>query len=153
MESTEVALILPTIIGRGHSAQITIPHALVSRQHCKIEDVQGQLVVRDLGSLNGTYVGDEQITEAPLPPGALLTVGTVTYRAVYESAGQDSEGSLANQQLLSDRSCESTVNGIAAVEDDTARLGAEELPADLLRPAGLPPAEEKDVAASSVKPE
>jgi pSer/pThr/pTyr-binding forkhead associated (FHA) protein len=41
-------------------------------------------MVRDLGSLNGTFVNNERITESPLAAGELLTVGTVTFRAVYE---------------------------------------------------------------------
>ncbi|MBP89410.1 MAG: hypothetical protein CMJ64_22310 [Planctomycetaceae bacterium] len=153
VENTEIALKLPAIIGRGRSVQVTIPHALVSRHHCELDERQGQLFVRDLGSLNGTYVGDEQITEAALPPGALLTVGTVTFRAVYESTGEGSEGSPSGQQLLTDRSDESTVNGITAIDDDTARLELEELPPDFLPPAALPPAKVKDTTASPARPE
>ena len=88
--TTEVNLRLPAIIGRGRSAQVTIPHSLVSRQHCEISECKGQLVVRDLDSLNGTYVGDERISEAVLASGALLTVGTVTFRAIYDVGNGDS---------------------------------------------------------------
>lgn len=88
--TAEVNLRLPAIIGRGRSAQVTIPHSLVSRQHCEILERDGKLVVRDLDSLNGTYVGDERITEAVLGPGALLTVGTVTFRAAYDVGNGDS---------------------------------------------------------------
>ena len=98
--TSEVNLRLPTIIGRGRSVQLTIPHSLVSRQHCEISEVEGRLVVRDLDSMNGTYVGDERVTEAVLEPGALLTVGTVTFRAIYE-VGCDDES-------LSGASVEST---------------------------------------------
>jgi hypothetical protein len=42
-------------------------------------------MVRDLGSLNGTFVNNQRITEAPLPAGELLTVGTVTFRAMYDA--------------------------------------------------------------------
>lgn len=86
--ANEVDLDLPTIIGRGRSADVTIPHSLVSRQHCKITERDGRLVVKDLKSLNGTYVGDERITEVVLEPGSLLTVGTVTFRALYEVGNQ-----------------------------------------------------------------
>ncbi len=82
-ESTEVKLRLPSILGRGREASLTVPHPLVSRQHCEIFEKDGFLVVRDLGSLNGTFVGDERISEAVLHDGELLTVGTVTFRAVY----------------------------------------------------------------------
>jgi pSer/pThr/pTyr-binding forkhead associated (FHA) protein len=81
---TEVQLRLPTVIGRGRAAGITLPHPLVSRQHCEIYEEQGRLVVNDLGSLNGTFVGDQRINEPTfLMPGELLTVGTVTFRAAY----------------------------------------------------------------------
>jgi predicted component of type VI protein secretion system len=82
-ESAEVKLRLPSIMGRGREASLTVPHPLVSRQHCEIFEKDGFLVVRDLGSLNGTFVGDERISEAVLHDGELLTVGTVTFRAVY----------------------------------------------------------------------
>jgi predicted component of type VI protein secretion system len=55
----------------------------VSRQHCEIFEKDGYLVVRDLGSLNGTFIGEKRISEAVLRDGELLTVGTVTFRAVY----------------------------------------------------------------------
>src|SRR5882672_4125108 len=83
-KSTEVNLRLPTIIGRGRSSGIMVQHALVSRQHCEVYEASGRLMVRDLGSLNGTFVGQERITDCPLLPEQLLTVGNVTFRAVYE---------------------------------------------------------------------
>ena len=83
-KATEVKLKLPTIIGRGRDATLTLPHPLVSRKHCEIFESNGYLVVRDMGSLNGTFVNDERITEAILPPGGLLRLGTVTFRAAYD---------------------------------------------------------------------
>ena len=81
---SEIDLKLPSVIGRGRSVSVTLPHPLVSREHCEIYLSEGRLHVRDLGSLNGTYVGNERIEDVVLPAGALLTVGTVTFRAVYE---------------------------------------------------------------------
>jgi pSer/pThr/pTyr-binding forkhead associated (FHA) protein len=59
---------------------------LVSRRHCELREANGQLRVRDLGSLNGTFVGRERVDEAVLWPGDLLTVGTVTFRAIYDTS-------------------------------------------------------------------
>ncbi|MFT5525683.1 MAG: putative component of type VI protein secretion system [Pirellulaceae bacterium] len=84
-KAAEIQLKLPTIIGRGRGASLTLPHPLVSRQHCEIFEANGQLMVRDLGSLNGTFVNNERVTEAVLPSGELLTIGTVTFRAAYEA--------------------------------------------------------------------
>jgi pSer/pThr/pTyr-binding forkhead associated (FHA) protein len=85
VKTSEIKLRLPSTIGRGRGATIMLPHPLVSRTHCELYESDGRLMVRDLGSLNGTFINNERVTEAPLPAGELLTVGTVTFRAVYES--------------------------------------------------------------------
>lgn len=88
-KSKEVQLKLPTIIGRGREGvSLTLPHKLVSRKHTELFEQEGQLFVRDLGSLNGTYVNSQRIAESqPLKPNELLTLGNVTFRAVYDFAG------------------------------------------------------------------
>jgi len=83
VKSAEIKLRLPSTIGRGRGSTIMLPHPLVSRQHCELFETNGRLMVRDLGSLNGTFVNNERISEAALSPGELLTVGAVTFRAVY----------------------------------------------------------------------
>ncbi len=85
VKTTELCLRLPASIGRGRGQSVVLPHPLVSRQHCELFEADGLLMVRDLGSLNGTFINNQKVTESPLPPGELLTVGTVTFRAVYES--------------------------------------------------------------------
>jgi pSer/pThr/pTyr-binding forkhead associated (FHA) protein len=94
VKTTEIKLKLPSTIGRGRGTAIVLPHPLVSRQHCELFEADGQLMVRDLGSLNGTFVNNQRVTESPIPPGELLTIGTVTFRAVYELAGQPAPGSV-----------------------------------------------------------
>jgi pSer/pThr/pTyr-binding forkhead associated (FHA) protein len=88
-KSKEVQLKLPTIIGRGRKGvSLTLPHKLVSRKHTELFEDDGQLFVRDLGSLNGTYVNNQRIAESQaLKPNELLTLGNVTFRAVYDLAG------------------------------------------------------------------
>ena len=76
-----------------------LQHPLVSRQHCELYESAGQLMVRDLGSLNGTFVNNQRVTESPLPAGELLTVGTVTFRAVYEAAPGESDAAPAKSKL------------------------------------------------------
>ena len=87
-KQTEVRLkVLPTIIGRAREATLTLPHPLVSRQHCEIFEKNGRLYVKDLSSLNGTYLNNERIDGVqPFNPDQLLTLGNVTFRAVYELA-------------------------------------------------------------------
>ncbi|MEQ1906361.1 MAG: FHA domain-containing protein [Pirellulaceae bacterium] len=83
-KTKEVNLRLPTVVGRGKESTLIVPHALVSRKHCEIFERAGILIVRDLDSLNGTYINNYRIKgEQPLHPGELLTLGNVTFRAVY----------------------------------------------------------------------
>jgi pSer/pThr/pTyr-binding forkhead associated (FHA) protein len=84
VESEELTLQLPAVVGRSRESDVHLPHPLVSRRHCEIRERNGRIVVRDLGSLNGTFIGSERVEEAILQPGELLTVGTVTFRAIYE---------------------------------------------------------------------
>lgn len=84
---SEVKLKLPTMIGRGRDADLTVAHATVSRHHCLIFELDGALVVRDNGSLNGTVVDGKRIQESVLMPGQTLTIGPLTFRAEYEHNG------------------------------------------------------------------
>lgn len=84
--SNQFDLKLPTVIGRSREADLRVPHPLISRKHCEISEADGVLLVRDLGSLNGTFVEGNRIKEAKLQPGQKLTIGSVTLRAVYGDA-------------------------------------------------------------------
>jgi pSer/pThr/pTyr-binding forkhead associated (FHA) protein len=93
VKTKELSVKLPSTIGRGRDLAVVLPHPLVSRNHCELYEADGKLMVRDLGSLNGTFVNNERITESPLAPGELLTVGTVTFRAVYHADGKPGDDS------------------------------------------------------------
>jgi hypothetical protein len=84
---SEVKLKLPAMLGRGRDVDITVAHATVSRHHCLIYELDGALVVRDNGSLNGTMVDGRRIKEALLRPGQSLSIGPLTFRAEYEHNG------------------------------------------------------------------
>jgi predicted component of type VI protein secretion system len=92
-----ISLKLPAIIGRSRDADLTVAHPMVSRQHCELFEVDGLLKVRDLGSLNGTLVGQEKVKEADLRPQAEFTVGPLTFRVEYEYAGPAAVAAPAEQ--------------------------------------------------------
>ncbi len=74
---------LPITIGRGDDAKLKLVHGLISRKHCELFEDRGRIMVRDLGSRNGTFVGGQKIEVAPLLPGDVLTVGGISLRAIY----------------------------------------------------------------------
>jgi EmrB/QacA subfamily drug resistance transporter len=62
-------------VGR-EAADITLPDPEVSRRHALVRAVDGTLEIGDLGSINGTYVNDERISEPRrLAPGDLVKIG------------------------------------------------------------------------------
>ncbi len=98
-KAAEITLTLPTTIGRGREVTLTLPHPLVSRQHCELFEKDGLLQVRDLESLNGTYVDSQRIDGiSELRPDHLLTIGNVTFRAIYDVGANHSPATVLKPQ-------------------------------------------------------
>lgn len=68
-------------VGRQQDCQLRIASSQVSRKHCQIFEKKGLLLVKDLGSSNGTLVNGKRIEDQRvLEPGDELTVGSVKFR-------------------------------------------------------------------------
>jgi pSer/pThr/pTyr-binding forkhead associated (FHA) protein len=68
-----------TTLGRALDNDIVVNHASVSRHHASIEARNGAFRLRDLGSQNGTYVGVERVTEAPIADGDSVKLGDAAF--------------------------------------------------------------------------
>ncbi len=68
------------VIGRSSKADVQIDQESVSRHHAKITGDGGSIVVRDLGSTNGTYVNDQLIDEYVLKDGDFIKVGRTIFK-------------------------------------------------------------------------
>jgi len=86
-DKRQLSLSLPAVLGRSREAGLTIAHSLISRNHCELSDQNGAVLVRDLGSLNGTFIGETQIEQAKLYPGDQFSIGPLTFRVEYEYVG------------------------------------------------------------------
>ncbi len=78
-----------SVIGRDPTAAINLVDEEVSRRHALLSLDQGRVTVEDLGSSNGTFVGEIKIGgETELDPGERMRVGqTVMELRQSESAG------------------------------------------------------------------
>ena len=77
---------LPTVVGRNTQADVKVPDSQVSRRHCELYDYEGQLAVRDLGSVNGTLVNQHRIDQDTfLSTGDTLSIGSVTFRVEVDA--------------------------------------------------------------------
>jgi diguanylate cyclase (GGDEF)-like protein len=71
------------VIGRQQDTDIPIDDSLVSRQHAEVvREADGTVVLRDLGSKNGTFFNDVKVRERVLMEGDLLRVGNSVLRYV-----------------------------------------------------------------------
>jgi len=78
------------LVGRKRGCGLRIPSAAVSREHCRLQLLEGFLTIEDLGSVNGTWVNGEPISERQsVRPGDHLKVGPVQFVVEYEL---DAEG-------------------------------------------------------------
>jgi hypothetical protein len=64
-------------IGRAPGNDIRLEDAGVSAAHCEIWVMRERLLVRDLGSTNGTFVDGRSVSEGELHEGTLVGVGGV----------------------------------------------------------------------------
>jgi len=64
-----------TRVGRHPESDIFLDDITVSRRHAEFLRTNGQYRLRDVGSLNGTYVNRERIEEAALSSGDEVQVG------------------------------------------------------------------------------
>ena len=132
---TEVQLKFPTTIGRGRESNLTVPHALVSRRHTEIIERDGRLFVRDLGSLNGTFVNNKRIVEeTALDPEQLLTLGNITFRAVYEIGDDGDTGRISTNDTEVIDIQQADTEKVAA-ESDPSSSSLETTPVDSLSPS------------------
>jgi pSer/pThr/pTyr-binding forkhead associated (FHA) protein len=65
----------PALIGRSPTAPLRILDEFISRTHCEIGVREGQAVLRDLNSHNGTFVNDEQVQERTVVNGDRIRLG------------------------------------------------------------------------------
>src|SRR5580700_3947855 len=54
----------PIVVGRDSGVQIPLEDEEVSAIHCELRAVDHGILVRDLGSTNGTFIGPTRIKEA-----------------------------------------------------------------------------------------
>ena len=51
----------PVLVGRSSSAELQLIDGKVSREHCRLLLEDGRVVLKDLGSQNGTFVNGERV--------------------------------------------------------------------------------------------
>lgn len=70
----------PLVVGRRSSSDLRLPDSSVSGRHAAFEWVDDDVVVRDLGSTNGTWIDNERVPRAVLKDDDTVRLGLVPVR-------------------------------------------------------------------------
>lgn len=112
---------LIVVVGRHRGCDARIDSARVSRRHCCLALESDGLLVRDLGSTNGTWINGERIEVGELLPGDELSIAHLRYSLELRGGPPRSTGPAHE---------DSSARGSPRVEQDTALAY---LPPDLTR--------------------
>jgi pSer/pThr/pTyr-binding forkhead associated (FHA) protein len=68
------------VVGRHQWCDVRIYSPRVSRRHCRLAPDRGGVLVRDLGSTNGTQINGQRVVEGVLRPGDVLSIAYCRYQ-------------------------------------------------------------------------
>ena len=87
-------------LGRHPDNTVQLLDRIVSKEHCRItRGPAGKYVLRDVGSLNGSFVNGERITERTLESGDEISMGNTVLRFVEDGP----TGPVRNVTMFSDQ--------------------------------------------------
>jgi CheY-like chemotaxis protein len=87
-----------TTIGRADGNTFQVVEPSISGRHCEVRLQGGELLVRDLISTNGTFVGGRKISEAAVKQGETLRLGDVELR--FEVSAEGAPGTAFTSRML-----------------------------------------------------
>ena len=93
------------VVGRHPNCDTRLDSLRVSRHHCCMTQEDGQVIVRDLGSVNGIRINGQRVETGLLRPGDELSIAHIRYRLEGETdSEQASHPALSEPGSSSDSS-------------------------------------------------
>jgi pSer/pThr/pTyr-binding forkhead associated (FHA) protein len=133
-----------TLVGRKEDSDLRLDHKSVSKQHCVLVKTDGLLLVRDLGSTNGTRVNGQRVRRAALLPNDQLHIASFRFR-VYLGPGEPPAGADQNTQQMDAREVVNLLHRL----NPNGPNGAAEVPSLPAQPNSLPDVYPDDKNADS----
>jgi predicted component of type VI protein secretion system len=124
------------LVGRREDCDLRLDHKSVSKMHCIIVKTDGLLLLRDLGSTNGTRVNGQRVRRAALLPNDRLSIAGFEFR-VQLGPGEAPVVSVAEHtQQLDAKDVARLLRKVAAERD--AGKPAPDMPPLKVQPNPLP---------------
>lgn len=79
-----------TVVGRNDTCDVRIEHKSISKLHCVLVVAGTQVLVRDLGSTNGTRINGQRVRRAALTKHDILGIAGFKYRLKFGPGGDSS---------------------------------------------------------------
>lgn len=76
------------LVGRKEDCDIQLDHKSISKLHCVIVRTDGLLLLRDLGSTNGTRVNGQRVRRAALLPNDQLNIASLRFRVQFTNEAE-----------------------------------------------------------------
>src|SRR3954451_11848901 len=77
-----------TLVGRKEDCDLRLDHKSVSKMHSVIVKTDGLLLLRDLGSTNGTRVNGQRVRRAALLPNDQVAFASFKYKVTFGPSEQ-----------------------------------------------------------------
>jgi len=115
------------VIGKLGSNDLCLDKQNISRAHCQIVSINGNYIIRDLGSRNGTYVEGRRIAgEVPLQDGTRIDLGAI-HIIFHATQAEDTRAKPAPGTRSRVQAQRTARAATAAAPGDTRRLVPSEL--------------------------
>lgn len=88
-----------TVIGRQEECDVRLDHKSVSKMHCVLVKTDGVVLLRDLGSTNGTRVNGTRVRRAALLPNDKLSVANFHFKVLFGAALSAAEQTDQTQRI------------------------------------------------------
>lgn len=93
------------VIGRSAKCDVVVPHDGMSRQHCQIDMIDGEVFVTDLGSTNGVLIDGQKIephTKTPYATFLTLSFGAVSSLQIESDEAKSAASMKVNSSFKSE---------------------------------------------------
>jgi pSer/pThr/pTyr-binding forkhead associated (FHA) protein len=87
------------LVGRKEECDLKLDHKSISKLHCVVVKTDGLLLLRDLGSTNGTRVNGQRVRRAALLPNDQLQIASLRYTVQFTADEAPADSNEYTQQL------------------------------------------------------
>ena len=127
------------LVGRKEDCDLQLDHKSISKLHCVIVKTDGLLLLRDLGSTNGTRVNGQRIRRAALLPNDHLNIASLRFKVEFSS---DEEAPVGPDEFTQQMDAKDVQRMLkkrnAALEDDSDEDSVEDVNLPPLQANALP---------------